>query len=139
MFNRQSIVLDRRGSMNRSVLFHQAIDVGHDRNRSKMSTLPHEDSFVPIYTKRRDREFHLLIQALQQSSRAARRLPFEMDQDAFRVISSRIRLPITLAPLSSGRSLKSSRRSWVITSRSSASRFDSSWAWNFAMSHPSEM
>src|SRR6266699_3264082 len=86
MFNRQSIVLDRRGSMNRSVLFHQAIDVGPDRNRSKMSTLPHEDSFVPIYTKRRDREFHLLIQALQQSSRAARRLPFEMDQDAFRVI-----------------------------------------------------
>src|SRR5213592_1944633 len=56
-----------------------------------------------------------------------------------RVISSSVRFPITLAPLSSGRSLKSSRRSCVMTSRSSARRFDSSCAWNLAMSQPSEM
>ncbi len=47
--------------------------------------------------------------------------------------------PYTCAPDSSGLSLKSSLMHPVTVSRSSARRLLSSWEWNLALCHPSEM
>ena len=47
--------------------------------------------------------------------------------------------PYMWAPDSSGLSLKSSLMQLVTVSRSSARRLPSSWVWNLALCHPSDM
>ncbi len=57
----------------------------------------------------------------------------------FLVMVVKFTSPYTWAPDSSGLSLKSSLMQLVTVSRSSASRLPSSWVWNLALCHPSEM
>ena len=57
----------------------------------------------------------------------------------FLVMVVKLTSPYTWAPDSSGLSLKSSLMQLVTVSRSSASRFPSSWVWNLALCQPSEM
>ena len=57
----------------------------------------------------------------------------------FLVMVVKLMSPYTWELPSSGLSLKSSLIQWVTVSRSSANRLLSSWLWNLALFHPSEM
>src|SRR2546427_7693971 len=52
----------------------------------KHSVFPDQNAFIPGETEGSDRQFQFFIPPLEQSARASPRLPFEMDQDALRVL-----------------------------------------------------
>src|SRR5438128_6423334 len=77
---------DRSRPLNGAMLFHQLVDIGTDGDGSQPALVPNKNSLFAAHTERGDRKFQLLIESLEQSARAAARLPFQMDQNAFRVL-----------------------------------------------------
>src|SRR2546425_263364 len=68
------------------MLFHQPVDKGADGHGSKPALVPYKNSLFAAHAERCDRELQLLIESFKESACAATWLPFQVDQDTFRVL-----------------------------------------------------